>query len=292
MANIQAARMHDAITRAELAKVISQYATQVLGKTPNTSKDCSAFLNSIAAYTNDLHGFMIMACQLEIMGINPDGTPLDNFRPNDFVTRAEFGTVLSRLLRGDAYEYENGLYYTYHLNALREARIITNIDPTLQELRGWIFLQLLRVASEGLLNINNANETPDLPEVLNPLSGTQWNLLSFSGEYVTGDYTLSFTATEVSAKFCNTIAGTYTLDGETIRAELAQTLMACIDDESMELEELFNLDGATFTIASTRMLENNIERLAIMVAEGHSFLWSQAEPVTKESEEKSENPTE
>jgi hypothetical protein len=35
------------------------------------------------------------------MGINPDGTAKFFFEPNGIVSRAEFGTVLSRLLRGN-----------------------------------------------------------------------------------------------------------------------------------------------------------------------------------------------
>jgi hypothetical protein len=49
------------------------------------------------------------------------------------VIRAEFGTALSRLLFG----IEDGVeaYYTTHLAKLKEAGIISNDDPTLEELR-------------------------------------------------------------------------------------------------------------------------------------------------------------
>jgi hypothetical protein len=42
---------------------------------------------------------MKLACQLGIMGINSDGSAKEDFMPNALVTRAEFGTVLSRVLR-------------------------------------------------------------------------------------------------------------------------------------------------------------------------------------------------
>jgi hypothetical protein len=32
------------------------------------------------------------------MGINTDGTPIKNFKPNKRITRGEFATVLSRVL--------------------------------------------------------------------------------------------------------------------------------------------------------------------------------------------------
>ncbi|MDR0608359.1 MAG: hypothetical protein LBG52_08765 [Candidatus Peribacteria bacterium] len=50
------------------------------------------------------------------MGIQQDGTPLSAFMPNNFVSRAEFGTVLARLPRGDKYN-ERSLYYINHLQA-------------------------------------------------------------------------------------------------------------------------------------------------------------------------------
>jgi hypothetical protein len=37
-----------------------------------------------------------LSCQLGLMGQN-----VETFKPNDIVTRAEFGTVLSRILRGN-----------------------------------------------------------------------------------------------------------------------------------------------------------------------------------------------
>jgi len=91
MDTIEKARLNDKITRAELAKVISQYAITVLGKTPDTSKDCSAFLPSIKKYQGqDLYDLMTTACQLNLMGIHPDQSPLSDFMPDAYVSRAEF----------------------------------------------------------------------------------------------------------------------------------------------------------------------------------------------------------
>jgi hypothetical protein len=47
---------------------------------------------------NDLKDYIELAYQHNIMGINPNGTPLTLFRPNDTVIRSEFGTALSRML--------------------------------------------------------------------------------------------------------------------------------------------------------------------------------------------------
>ena len=101
----QEARLFEPITRAELAKMMSVYATKFLEKVPLTGKvGCADFQDK--DQTNlELAGFMQRACELEIMGLHSDGkTPLPAFRPNDLVSRAEFATVLSRMKRGNLYD--------------------------------------------------------------------------------------------------------------------------------------------------------------------------------------------
>jgi hypothetical protein len=79
------------------------------------------------------------------MGIHPDGTPLSDFMPNKKVSRAEFWTVLSRLLYGTTYN-EGIPYYISHLQALKKNWIMIQIDnPTeTQELRQRVRLMLMR----------------------------------------------------------------------------------------------------------------------------------------------------
>jgi len=66
-------------------------------------------------------------------------TPKDSFDPNEIVTRAQFGTVLSRLLWQLTYAApETELYYGRHLEALKDNAIMTKIYgewPSRQELR-------------------------------------------------------------------------------------------------------------------------------------------------------------
>ena len=66
----------------------------------------------------------------------------NEFRPFDYVTRAEFGTALSRLLF-DTLDGKD-VYYSTHLRQLMEKKIITNDDPRLQELRGYVMIMLMR----------------------------------------------------------------------------------------------------------------------------------------------------
>lgn len=142
---VQSARMYDYVTRGELAKMLSQYAVQQLGLTPDTDKDCSAFADSITSQSKEIRNYMIMSCQLNIMGINPDTTALNDFRPNDTVTRAEFGTVMSRILWGSKYEVKDGSeWYAGHLQALKNTKIIKDTSPATLELRAWIMLILHR----------------------------------------------------------------------------------------------------------------------------------------------------
>jgi hypothetical protein len=133
--------MYGAITRAEMAKMLSVYAMEVLGMTPDTSKACN--FGDIDSVKGDLHDYIIKSCQLGLMGQG-----ITSFRPYDTISRAEFGTALSRTLWGN--KYEGGTpYYANHLNALKAAGImnqIANAEST-KEVRGYVMLMLMR--SEG-----------------------------------------------------------------------------------------------------------------------------------------------
>jgi hypothetical protein len=141
MSSIDNANMYGAITRAEMAKMLSVYAMEVLGMTPDTSKACS--FTDIESVKGDLHDFIIKSCQLGLMGQG-----ITAFRPYDTISRAEFGTALSRTLWGD--KYEGGTpYYVKHLNALKAAGIMNQISNAegMKEVRGYVMLMLQR--SEG-----------------------------------------------------------------------------------------------------------------------------------------------
>ncbi|GHV22093.1 hypothetical protein FACS189428_3590 [Clostridia bacterium] len=90
MQTLQSARVEDKITRAELAKMISQYAISILEKKADTTKDCSAFSDSIASYNKEMKDYMVLSCQLGLMGLKGNEYVADDFRPDDYVTRADF----------------------------------------------------------------------------------------------------------------------------------------------------------------------------------------------------------
>ena len=125
--------------------MVVQYLANILEQHPDTTKDCSAFSASIQNESAELQAYMRAACQYNVMGIHFDTSPLSDFMPNQIVSRAEFGTVLSRILRGDTYN-DSEVYYRQHLQALKEHGILTQIDQPLErkELRKRAWLMLMR----------------------------------------------------------------------------------------------------------------------------------------------------
>ena len=136
MPNIQAADMNSPLTRIAMAKMLSQYAINVLKKTPDTTKTIS-FPDVSAELDAEYNNGVTLAYQLWIMWVN-----IENFRPDDLVTRAEFVTALSRMLFGLA-DGEN-LYYETHMQKLLDENIITVDNPNMHELRGYVMIMLMR----------------------------------------------------------------------------------------------------------------------------------------------------
>ncbi len=136
---IDTANMYGSLIRSHMAKMMVNYAKEVLGQTPDTSIVCE--FTDIANQSEELQGYIEEACQMGLMGQG-----ITAFNPNGVVTRAQFGTVLSRALYGDTY---NGgePYYVNHLNALKDAGIMNNIDnPNMNEVRGYVMLMMQRAA--------------------------------------------------------------------------------------------------------------------------------------------------
>lgn len=146
---IQGAKLWEFLNRAEMAKITALFEMWELGANPNINKDCLAFYGSISWYNQEMKGYMITSCQLERMWIHTaDHTPITDFMPSKFVSRAEFWTVLSRILWWRAYEAEENskYYYVKHLNQLKEGWVLTNIDPNLVEYKSYVILMIYRAA--------------------------------------------------------------------------------------------------------------------------------------------------
>jgi hypothetical protein len=124
-----------------MAKMMSEYAIKVLWRTGTIENKC--VFTDISTISPDLQEYIKTACNLWIMWINADWTPSKIFNPYELVNRAQFATVLSRVIWWDTYNnWEE--YYTNHIKALNEAGIINNLDPNLEELRWYVMLMLMR----------------------------------------------------------------------------------------------------------------------------------------------------
>ncbi|MDR0281793.1 MAG: S-layer homology domain-containing protein [Candidatus Peribacteria bacterium] len=93
------ARMEDKITRAEVAKIISIYAEKFMDKKALLNPMCDRF-KDLGDINVELQGYAVKACNLGLMGYWSNGVHTkEYFSPNDTITRAEIGILLSRLFR-------------------------------------------------------------------------------------------------------------------------------------------------------------------------------------------------
>ena len=173
--DIEKARLTDGLTRAELAKMMSQYMTKVMWKTPVDAEKVE--YADVDESLGDLADYIQTAYAYKIMWINADGTPIKKFNPRGKVTRAEYATVFSRVLFGDKYNKSEWNYYENHLNALKEAGILTNTTPTIQEVRGWVMLMMYRSSQNGeaIEKVANATVTEETSATAEETAATEEN---------------------------------------------------------------------------------------------------------------------
>ncbi len=136
METIEDANMNGKLIRSHMAKMMVNYAEDVLGKTPDTTKECE--FTDTDNQSEEMKWYILEACQLGLMGVD-----IDEFHPSDEVTRAQFGTVLSRALWGDLYNTWD-VYYLNHLNALKTNNIISVTTPDMKEIRWYVMIMLMR----------------------------------------------------------------------------------------------------------------------------------------------------
>ena len=143
MDNIVDANMEWNLIRSHMAKMLVERAINVRWLEADTEITCD-FDDISWLMWQDLYDFVIQSCQMWLMWLDGFWNPADSFRPDDLVTRAQFGTVLSRAIWGN---YYNGWtpYYADPLDVLSIVEIMNNIsDPYMFELRWYVMLMLLR----------------------------------------------------------------------------------------------------------------------------------------------------
>lgn len=143
--HINDTRLEDTLTRAEFAKIISNYVRYNLDREPDTSRVAN-FADSDEV-NSELAGYVEMAYQYGLMGIN---MPDNRFLVNDTISRAEVSTILSRLYELALDGTGDTPYYRPHMDAMLDAGFITLDDPTLSEVRGYLFIMLERIAEAYL----------------------------------------------------------------------------------------------------------------------------------------------
>lgn len=139
--SIKDAGMGTWLNRIAMAKMLANYAVNVLGKDDfDKSRNCT-FKDVSTSLDRNYYYWVTKACQLGIMWIN---MPDNKFYPNWRVTRAEFATALSRLLYWTKDWTDK--YYSTHITKLYNEKIINNTDPKLREKRWYVMLMLMRAA--------------------------------------------------------------------------------------------------------------------------------------------------
>lgn len=165
------------IKRSQLAKMISKFTMQFTDIRLNILRNC--IYPDMDKESLEMQYYAVIACQYGLMWLEEDGnTPKMNFDPNQYVNRAQFGTVLSRLLFGDTYNIQDNernffvtiqsgmdffvlntphaplMWYSKHLQALKEAGIMMRIaTPMMLELRGYVMLMLMRTDVKWLVHL-------------------------------------------------------------------------------------------------------------------------------------------
>ncbi len=140
--NIERANLTGVLIRSHLSKMMSEYAMKVLWKTPDTSRKC--VFKDMEDQTDEFKKYAKISCELWLMWLKTDWTPADIFNPNQEVTRAIFGTTLSRAIWG---EKNNGWqnWYIKHLEDLKTNGVMNQIDwPNNREIRWYVMLMMMR----------------------------------------------------------------------------------------------------------------------------------------------------
>ena len=155
---ITEARLEHPLIRMEAAKMMTMFTVQVIGIYPDTHKAWCDIFPDIQQLSSEMKFFTKTACQLNLMGLKSDGqTPDKQFNPYEQVDRAQFGTILSRLIYGDIYNIYSGeetqyKWYQKHLQALNKDNIMKKIqDPFMLEQRWRVMLMLYRIYQQDLV---------------------------------------------------------------------------------------------------------------------------------------------
>ena len=136
------------LLRWHMAKMSVNYAVNVLWRQMPTEipARCNWWDKESERESEEIKDYARKSCALWIMGIY-----MEDFLPNKEVSRAEFWTILSRLLWWSVYnviDTNETPFYVKHLAALKKENIMTQIDRPLirKELRERVWVMLRRAS--------------------------------------------------------------------------------------------------------------------------------------------------
>ena len=147
--------IHDALPywdlyRKDAAKIMVEFAT-LLGK-DTIAHETGCEYEDVKNLPSQTISYINEACKRGIMWLDSEGKVASAFNPNGLVTRAQLGTMLSRLLYGDTYNVPmNGtiVWYEKHLEALKSNGILNDISsPNNTETRWFVWIMLQRVFNQ------------------------------------------------------------------------------------------------------------------------------------------------
>jgi hypothetical protein len=110
------AKLQQPLTRINAAELFVQIA---LSNNIQLDSTKTCVFPDMQGYSTDDINIATLACQLNIMGVNPNYTQLDNFMPSQVIPSEQLVTAFSRLMWRDLYEIPGSrAYYELHLNTM------------------------------------------------------------------------------------------------------------------------------------------------------------------------------
>lgn len=145
MKDCMAAMMDGKLLRKHAAKMLTEFAMHVFKRVPDESRACT--FSDMATEDKEMQKYVKAACQLGLMWLDGNGTSKETFSPNEYVTTAQAGTIISRILWWDTHNTSDACRYCDHLKALQDAGIMKIIDqPERLILRGWLMIMMERIS--------------------------------------------------------------------------------------------------------------------------------------------------
>jgi hypothetical protein len=149
--NASDARLGDSLTRSEMAKLASIFATKVLWETPDESKQsfCSQFAD-ISKLNGEMRDYVIKACELWYMWYQSNGVDeLVNFRPYSPVTVAEASVIVSRMMWWNQNASSGKNWYKWHLYAAYNHWLLDDIRNPYRNITRWEAFEMFYRTSQA-----------------------------------------------------------------------------------------------------------------------------------------------